>query len=283
MQKQSGKFRLILNLKSLNIHIRYKHFSMDSILSVQNILPLQCFMALMDLRDAYLHIPIRERSKMSALRFFTKVLEEALAPLWLQAVQIISYLDDFLLFASSQGQLERDVQTSVLSGKSGLVGQQGEIVSNSRTGKDLFGLRYGFSLSKALPSKRKIQKLLNAAKYFQWNTPHSLRCLMAVLGLMTVSIPTVQWAWFHQCPQQAFLFSGPWTELYSSSPSSSQAIPVVLVEEADSLVSGNFLADSQPSSLPLMPVFGVGERIFKNSARGGDVLGSQQDLSTQES
>lgn len=55
------------------------------------------------------------------------------------------------------------------------------------------------------------------------------------------------------------------------------------MEEADSPVSGNFLADTQSSGLPRMPVFGVGERIFKNSARGGDVLGSQQDLSTQES
>ncbi|XP_040196642.1 uncharacterized protein LOC120929333 [Rana temporaria] len=63
VRKPSGKFRLILNLKILNKSIRYKKFRMDSIYSVRKLLPSGCFLASIDLRDAYLHVPIRASSQ----------------------------------------------------------------------------------------------------------------------------------------------------------------------------------------------------------------------------
>ncbi|XP_073471260.1 extracellular calcium-sensing receptor-like [Aquarana catesbeiana] len=57
-KKPSGKFRFILNLKPLNVSVTYRRFQMDY--SVKAFLPSNCFMALIDLKDAYLHIPVAE-------------------------------------------------------------------------------------------------------------------------------------------------------------------------------------------------------------------------------
>lgn len=63
VRKPSGKYWLILNLKILNKSIQYKHFWMDTIHSVTKLLFPGCFMvSFLDLRDAYLHVPIAQSS-----------------------------------------------------------------------------------------------------------------------------------------------------------------------------------------------------------------------------
>lgn len=58
VQKPSGKYRLILNLKPLKQSVSYKRFRMESIFTVRALLPRNCYMAYIDLKDAYLHVPI---------------------------------------------------------------------------------------------------------------------------------------------------------------------------------------------------------------------------------
>lgn len=108
----------------------------DVVFSIKNLLYPNCFMATLDLRDAYLHIPIhpafqrflRPAVKMgteirhfqfqafpfnlsSAPCIFTKVLGEVLAQLRLKAIPIIPYLDDLLVVAESYQKLLADLQT----------------------------------------------------------------------------------------------------------------------------------------------------------------------------
>ena len=56
--KADGSFRLILNLKRLNEHVGYHHFKIESLKSVIELVEKACFMASMDLRDAYYSVPI---------------------------------------------------------------------------------------------------------------------------------------------------------------------------------------------------------------------------------
>ena len=56
--KADGSFRLILNLKRLNEHIVYHHFKMESLKSVIQLMEKDCFMASVDLRDAYYSVPM---------------------------------------------------------------------------------------------------------------------------------------------------------------------------------------------------------------------------------
>jgi hypothetical protein len=51
--KKNGKIRLLLNLKQLNQHVPYSHFIMDCIYSALEVITQCCFMASLDLKDAY--------------------------------------------------------------------------------------------------------------------------------------------------------------------------------------------------------------------------------------
>lgn len=59
--KRDGSKRMILNLKKLNEHIDYKHFKMESIQNVLDSIQPNCFMASVDLKDAFYSIPILEK------------------------------------------------------------------------------------------------------------------------------------------------------------------------------------------------------------------------------
>ena len=56
--KKDGSHRMILNLKNLNKHVQYNHFKMDTLQSVISLMTPNCFMASVDLKDAYYSVPI---------------------------------------------------------------------------------------------------------------------------------------------------------------------------------------------------------------------------------
>ena len=58
--KNNGGTRLILNLKQLNKNIEYHHLKMESINAILNLITKDCFMASIDLKDAYYSVTISE-------------------------------------------------------------------------------------------------------------------------------------------------------------------------------------------------------------------------------
>ena len=56
--KSVGGFRVILDLSELNQRIRYTHFKMDDLRSAMSLMTQGCYMASIDLSDAYDSIPI---------------------------------------------------------------------------------------------------------------------------------------------------------------------------------------------------------------------------------
>ena len=56
--KKDGSHRMILNLKSLNKHITHHHFKMDTVLTAVRLMKPGCFMASIDLKDAYYSVSI---------------------------------------------------------------------------------------------------------------------------------------------------------------------------------------------------------------------------------
>lgn len=59
VQKSSGGWRAILDLKSLNRHIIYRQFKMQSLQTIHQCIRQGDLMASIDLTEAYLHIPIQ--------------------------------------------------------------------------------------------------------------------------------------------------------------------------------------------------------------------------------
>jgi hypothetical protein len=131
--KKSGDWRLILNLKPLNAYIRPKRFRMETLASV-----LQCpikgkWTTSLDLKDAYLHVPIRPEDQKwlrfelgeqvyqfrclpfglsTAPKVFTYIVRSVAAFLRRHGISVIMYLDDWLVVSPSKLQSQRNLQLS---------------------------------------------------------------------------------------------------------------------------------------------------------------------------
>ena len=61
--KKDGAFSMILNLKPLSRFVDYHHFKMDTFRTALKLIRPGCFMASVDLKDAYYSIPIEEEDR----------------------------------------------------------------------------------------------------------------------------------------------------------------------------------------------------------------------------
>ena len=68
-EKKDGSFRTILNLSQLNKSVEYYKFKMETLDSIIKLMRPNCFMASLDLKDAYYSVPIATEDRVF-LRFF---------------------------------------------------------------------------------------------------------------------------------------------------------------------------------------------------------------------
>ena len=115
--KPDGSHRLILNLKGLNEHVVYRHFKMESIWNAMQLMKPGCYMASVDLKDAYYSVHVSKKHqrylKFSwngklykftcfpnglalAPRKFTKLLKPVYSTLRLKGHISSPYIDDSL-------------------------------------------------------------------------------------------------------------------------------------------------------------------------------------------
>ena len=132
--KKDGSFRPIINLRGLNKFVKYKHFKMETIRSALHLIRPDCFMASIDLKDAYFSIPIaKEHRKFlrfiwqsrvyeftcmpfglsCAPRVFTKVMKPLVASLRRLGHESCDYLDDSLLIGSNESECLDNVQARI--------------------------------------------------------------------------------------------------------------------------------------------------------------------------
>ena len=132
--KKDGSYRLILNLKPLNEFVSYYHFKMDTIQTALKLMGAGCFMASVDLKDAYYSIPIATEDRQllkfewegnyfhftclpnglaSAPRLFTKVLKPVFANLRAQGHFCMGHIDDSFLMGYSYAACEENIVQTV--------------------------------------------------------------------------------------------------------------------------------------------------------------------------
>ena len=58
--KRDGSFRMILNLKTLNQYVEYNHFKMETIWTAVSMMKPGCYMATIEIKDAYYCVPINK-------------------------------------------------------------------------------------------------------------------------------------------------------------------------------------------------------------------------------
>ena len=127
--KASGGLRPIMDLRRLNAYVKTLPFKMLTSAQVLSSVSEGEWFTLVDLKDAYFHVPIH-RLHWRFLRFafgtreyeyrvlpfglslsprvFTRVVAAVLAPLHLEGVRVLPYLDDWLIQAASYQQAVRD-------------------------------------------------------------------------------------------------------------------------------------------------------------------------------
>ena len=147
--KKNGKLRLVLNLKKLNENILPIHFKMDTIRSCINLMKKNCFMASLDLTDAYYAVPIHPslqkylkflvgtqlykyiappNALCSAPRIFNKLMKPVYSALRARGLISSGYLDDssfvgmsyepWKMNANETSKLFRDLGFYISDGKS---------------------------------------------------------------------------------------------------------------------------------------------------------------------
>ena len=214
--KADGSHRLILNLKKFNESVLYKHFKMDSIQTIIKLVERNCYMAALDLKDAYYSIPVKgcdqkylqfewkgtryqftclPNGLSSAPRTFTKILKPVLATLHTMGHISTVHIDDCYLQGKTYKQCIENVIDSVIlfdslgfvvhPTKSILVPKQ-EIVT---LGFLINSIQMTIQLTrdKAIGLKLDCEALLNPDK------PKLIREVARVIGKIVASFPGVMY------------------------------------------------------------------------------------------
>ena len=121
--KKTGDLRPVINLRPLNKFIIHKHFKMENLQNVTQLVRKGDYMVTIDLKDAYFSIPIHQSHRKflrfswrnqlfqfaalpfgltSAPRVFTKVLKPVIASMRQRGIRCLIYIDDLIIVASSK-------------------------------------------------------------------------------------------------------------------------------------------------------------------------------------
>ena len=132
--KKTGDLRPVIDLSTLNRHMVVPDFKMETQGSVQSAIRSQEWTVSIDIRDAYLHVPMHQ-AVWKYLRFvvnkkvyqftclpfglttspreFTKLLRPVIALLTQRGVKLHVYLEDWLIRADTPEQAQLHAQTTI--------------------------------------------------------------------------------------------------------------------------------------------------------------------------
>ena len=129
--QQASKNRPVFNLKALNKHVKTEKFKLESLELVKTMLKPNDYLMKLDLKDAYISVPIAEEHRKylrfqfrgvtyeyqclpfglsSAPRAFTKLVKPVIAILRISGIRVVIYLDDLLLFHQDPVELQKIFQ-----------------------------------------------------------------------------------------------------------------------------------------------------------------------------
>ena len=212
--KKDGGFRMILDLSELNKNVEYHHFKMDTFQTTIQLVYKGCFMASIDLRDAYYSVPIdiehRKYLKFSfngklwnfkclpnglssGPRLFTKLLKPPFALLREKGHTVLGYIDDTIIIANSKEAAKKAITETVE-----LLTELGFIV---HTEKSQFSpvqqLKYlGFiidssNMTVTLPVDKKA-KIVDMCTELYCQPAPTIRQVAKVIGNLVAAFPAVQ-------------------------------------------------------------------------------------------
>ena len=214
-RKKNGSYRLILNLKGLNESIEYQHFKMESLTCAIQLMKKNCYMASIDLTDAYYTVPVAVEHRKylrffwrnrlfqytclpnglaSAPRYFTKLLKPVYSTLRSQGYLNVGYIDDSYLQGDSKTECSINILTTqnLFESLGFLINLEKSVLQPCQKLTFL-----GFILDsvnmKVFLTTEKAEKVILACQQLLNKNAASIREVAQVIGLLVSSLPAVQY------------------------------------------------------------------------------------------
>ncbi|KAI2655571.1 Transposon Ty3-I Gag-Pol polyprotein [Labeo rohita] len=225
--KKDGGLRPILDLRGLNRYLRTYKFKMLTIKMIVSQIQSRDWFVTIDLKDAYFHVEILPQHRRF-LRFafggeayqyrvlpfglalsprtYTKCMDAALAPLRLQGIRILNYIDDWLILARSQelALRHRDVVLAHLRSLGLRLNAKKSVLSPAQRTTYL-GVVWDSITMQAQLSPARVESILNTLKNIKLGHKVTLHYFQRVLGLMAAASTVIPLGLLHMRPFQLWL------------------------------------------------------------------------------
>ena len=211
--KRDGSSRPVIDLKELNVFLKYDHFKMEGIHLLRDLLQPQDWLGKIDLKDAYFVIPVwKDHRKYlrfvwkgsllefaclpfgltAAPRLFTKVLKPVVALLRRARVRLIIYLDDLLFMNQSKDGLGLDMATARY-----LLENLGFVINLEKSSfvptqnMEFLGFVVNTQAMTLLLPNSKVESIKSHCNYLLALPEVSVRDLSQLIGKLTASIQAI--------------------------------------------------------------------------------------------
>ena len=213
-RKKSGGTRIIINLKDLNLKIKYEHFKMETLNAVLFLMEANCFMASIDLEDAYYSVNVNDAFRKflrfswnsqlyeftclpnglsCAPRMFTKILKPIYEKLRKQGHVSVYYLDDSWLMGTSFEECSANVRDTagLLTAAGFKINQKKSVPVPSQQVSFLGFCLDSVSMQISLPQEKIDTVLALCTELLQGNS-FKIRFLAKFIGVLVSCLPAVK-------------------------------------------------------------------------------------------
>ena len=211
--KRDGNSRPVINLKELNVFLKYDHFKMEGTHLLRDLLQPQDWLGKIDLKDAYFVIPVwKDQRKYlrfvwkgsllesaclpfglaAAPRLFTKMLKPVVALLRRAGIRLIIYLDDLLFMNQSKEGLGLDMVTARY-----LLENLGFVINLEKScfvltqNMEFLGFVVNTQVMTLLLPNSKVESIKSHCNYLLALPEVSVRDLSQLIGKLTASIQAI--------------------------------------------------------------------------------------------
>lgn len=217
--KKDGTHRTILNLKALNEYIAYHHFKMDTLEAAVNMMRPGCFMASVDLKDAYYTVPIHPSHQKylkfyfdgvfytytclpnglaSAPRIFTKLLKPVYSTLRSMGHLNSGYIDDSYLQGDTSKECYKNVvDTVTLFTQLGFHVHPEKSVFIPSQKLTFLGFVLDSIAMTVTPTEDKAQRIRSVCATLLQTQMPTIRQVAEVIGILVSNFPGAQYGPLH--------------------------------------------------------------------------------------
>lgn len=217
-KKSDNTNRLIINLKALNKYVQCNHFKIEDHKTVKRLIRENCYIATMDLKDAYTFIPIKSSHK-KYLRFsfrgqiyqfnclpfglncapliFTKLMKPVVSFLRGKGLVSVIYLDDLLLMGESYSECYENILKTkwILKSLWFLINNNKSCLVPSQRSTYL-GFCYDSVKMISLPPEKR-NNIFKLAKKFSKHKKCKIRDFARFLGSLASVCPATRYGWLY--------------------------------------------------------------------------------------